>query len=145
MCLYIPIFERAGKPIKVYKVLDFMTLESPVQGMKYCLDNTHMIDIEDMKNSLRKQSLMSIYACYIEVSEGLHSCRSLKEALKLAGNINSGNPAVFAAEIPGYASVAFGINGDIVSDYLRVFSYYYKPVRIFGKPVFYRKVKYHKT
>ena len=103
-----------------------MTLKSPVMEMKYCLDHTYIGDFEDMKNSL-KASSMSIYHCHIEVSKGFHSCRSLKKALELAGKITRGNPAVFAAEIPSYASIAFGDNEDIVSNYLRVSSYYYKP------------------
>lgn len=133
MCLRLTISRVTGKPIKVYKILRYPELTSPVYPQKWEFDRIEMIKRYDIVISGILDYCNT--GLQVKLNVGFHSCRTLKDAYKIVGK----GERIFEAEIPAYASYICGDYQDILSQALSIRPYWYKPVKILGFQFFIRK------
>lgn len=136
MCLCVPISTFTRKSVRVYKILEYKDLKSPIYGKKYIPEHEYCVPLPEIANGMEIQGVES--SLEISVSEGLHCYSSLKQALYNVAQ----KEAVFIAEVPAGSSIIYGERHEAVTNRLVVLPYYYKPVRILGETIFYRKFKY---
>lgn len=133
MCLRLTISKVAGKPIKVYKVLRYPELTSPVYTQKWEFDRIEMIRMHYITTFGTLNN--SGESLQVKLNVGFHSCRTLKDAYRIVGK----GERIFEAEIPAYAPYICGDYQDILSQALSIRPYWYKPVKILGFRFFIRK------
>ena len=143
MCLSLIISRRLLRPKKVYKVLlyEHDALRSPIKDFYYALDHRYHTNICDMRDS---SDITGIDNLIVNVSMGLHGYTSIKEAMAFVSMWPYYDLICFAATIPAKAMVIEGDKKEIVSTDLIVHPYYYVPVKIGNKVLFYRKKKWNK-
>ena len=134
MCLSLIISKRLSHPKKVYKALlyEHDALKSPIRDFYYALDHRYHTNICDMRDLI------------VNVSMGLHSYTSIKEAMAFVSMWPYHDLICFAATIPAKATVIEGDKKEIVSTDLIVHPYYYTPVKIGNRVLFYRKKKWNR-
>lgn len=126
MCLYIskashPQYKKriAQRDIVVWKVLYRASRYDPTKGVVYSYhapyQGTRYELGEVNKQDMRKKQQFSC----VTIQQGLHSCRTHKEAKYLA--TRTGNRKVFYAIIPKGSALFFGAHNDVVSDTLIVY------------------------
>lgn len=143
MCLSLSISRRLSRPKKVYKVLlyEYDALRGPIRDFYYALDHRYHTNICDMRDSI---DITGIDNFIVNVSMGLHSYTSIKEAMAFVSMRSYHDLICFAATIPAKATVIEGDKKEIVSTDLIVHPYYYVPVKIGNRVLFYRKKKWNK-
>lgn len=133
MCLTLTISKIKGKPVKVYKVLKYPALKSPVYTQYWKFGQIE----ETTMYSIAASCTLNHYENDLEMqfNVGFHSCRTLKSAYKIIGY----NERIFEAEIPAYTSYIYGNCQEVLSQALSIKPYWYKPVKILGFRFFIRK------
>ena len=102
----------------------------------YILGRQYHVDINDIRKLIYASGNEHLI---VNITEGLHSYTSIDVAMRL----NSTDNLCFSAIIPAGATVVEGDKGNIVSTDLIVQPYYYVPVKIKGRILFYRKKKWN--
>lgn len=143
MCLNLIVSKRLSRPKKVYKVLLYEddALKSPVIEYPYALDHQYHVNISDIRDSI---DITGVDHVIMHISTGLYSYTSIKEAMKFISIWPGLALFCFSATIPTKARIIEGDEKEIVSTDLIVHSYYYVPVKIGNRVLFYRKKKWNK-
>lgn len=136
MCLLHPIFKRYNRDIKAYKVLKYSSLCSPYRNKCYNFNTSYAVSVVEILDHI-----LFTGSSYLRVNTGIHSYTSLRQAYR--DNAIKYGGKVFLAKIPQGAYTIKGINNEIVSTSIICMPYYYVPVRIFGRILFFIKKKYH--
>lgn len=135
MCLLHPIFETCNRTLRCYKVLDTShEPKSPCYNKIYHFGTLYTESVSDIREGILMGSAT------IKICTGFHSYTSLKPVRELLGK--SSEYKVFLAKIPKGAATIKGINDEIVSSQIIITHYYYVPVKMLGKTLFYIKKKY---
>lgn len=140
MCLIHSIFKRYNRDIRVYKVLMYSSLCSPYFNKYYHPNTLYVVPRTDIIVGIIVNRGPHIH---IHVHDGIHSYTSLRRAHK--DDAIYYGARVFLAKIPKRADTIEGTDNDIVSTEIIVRPYYYVPVRIFGKVLFFIRKKYHEN
>lgn len=134
MCLTLTVSKIKERPVKVYKILRYPELTSPVYKQSWVFDKVERVyisdtnDVCDVEKNYSGDIILSMY-------RGFHSFRTLNKANMIAGR----GERIFEAEIPAHAPYICGDYGDVISWALLIKPYWYKPVKILGFRFFIRK------
>lgn len=143
MCLCLIISKRLSRPKKVYKVLMYKdgVLKSPIIEYPYALDHQYHVNTCDIRDAI---DITGLHHVVVNISMGLHSYTSIKEAMGFVSMHSEHELICFSATIPSETLVIEGKEKEIVSTDLIVHSYYYVPFKIGNRVLFYRKKKWNK-